>query len=200
MQYDYDILMFINGLAGHLWWLDRLIANFSKYGPMIFGIYLTRLWFVGNTPEETRDNRKKALYAFFAALLALGINQIIGFMWFRNRPYVDHAVHRLVPTVSDAAFPSDHASGSFSIASSILLFARSDGGMALTVLAIVLSLSRVYVGVHYPSDILGGMVVGLVSSLVIDRNKVILEKPITLILGGWDSVEKSLFFRKKTEF
>ncbi|MBU2699373.1 hypothetical protein Ga0466249_000452 [Sporomusaceae bacterium BoRhaA] len=97
MQYDYSILMFINGLSGYFSWLDMLVTNFSKYGPLIFGLYLMGLWFTGKSQEEMRENRRQVLYAFTAALLALGINQVIGFMWFRNRPYVEHSVHRLLP-------------------------------------------------------------------------------------------------------
>lgn len=198
MQYDYNILMLINGLSGHLGWLDMLIASFSKYGPLIFGVYLIVLWFTGSSPDEITKNRKQALYAFTAALLALGINLALGFIWFRNRPYVDHPVHRLLSVASDASFPSDHAAGGFSIAGSIL-FERSLGGKFLFVLAALLAISRVYTGVHYPSDILGGMVVGLASSIIVDSNKQSLEKPIALILSLWNLIENSISLFKKVK-
>ncbi len=188
MQFDYTILMFINGLSGHGVWLDRMIASFSQYGPLIFGVYLIWLWFSGTSPVEREENRKNALYAFFAAILAMAINQAIGFMWYRNRPFVDHRINRLVSTAQDASFPSDHAAGGFSIAGSALL-GRSWGGAALTCLALLLSISRVYVGVHYPSDVLGGMAVGLISSIIVERNKDLLERPISLVLSGWNFIE-----------
>lgn len=188
MQFDFNILMFINGLSGHIAWLDHLIANYSKYGPLLFGAYLIGLWFTGKHSEKRYDNRKQALYAFFSVLLAMGISQMIGLMWFRNRPYIDHPVNRLVTVTADASFPSDHAAGSFSIAGSILS-EHSLGGVILTVMAVLLSLSRVYVGVHYPSDILGGMAVGLFSSMVINKNREILEKPINLLISIWDLIE-----------
>ena len=195
MQYDYTVLMFINGLSGHFSWLDMLITNFSKYGPLIFGLYLIGLWFTGKTPEETTKNRRQALYAFIAALLALGINQVIGFMWFRNRPYIDQPVHQLFPVTSDASFPSDHASGGFSIAGSIF-FERSFSGTVLFVLAALLAVSRVYAGIHYPSDILGGIVIGLVSSMIVDSTKDFIEKPITLILSAWNLIEIKIIGNK----
>lgn len=193
-QYDLNILLFINGLAGHIGWLDYLIANFTKYGALLFGIYLVGLWFTGNSPEEKNENRKQALYAFGSALLAMGINQLIGLMWYRNRPYIDHHVQQLVSVTDDASFPSDHAAGSFSIAGMILV-QRSIGGIILTVMAMILSLSRVYVGVHYPSDLLGGMVVGLLSSMVINKNREILNKPIALLLSVWDIIEAKCTYK-----
>lgn len=191
MQYDLSILFAINGLSGHISWLDHLITYYTKYGPVLFGVYLIGLWFAGKNSEERKENRKQALYAFFSALLALGISQFVGLMWFRNRPYIDQPVHRLVSVTADASFPSDHAAGSFSIAGSIL-FGQSVSRTILTVLAILLSLSRVYVGVHYPSDILGGMVVGLLSSMVINKNQEFFEKPIALLLSIWDIIEANL--------
>lgn len=196
MQYDYSILMLINGFSGYFSWLDMLVTSFSKYGPLIFGLYLIGLWFTGKSPEEITKNRRQALYAFTAALLALGINQVIGFMWFRNRPYVDHSVHRLLPVTSDASFPSDHAAGGFSIAGSIL-FERSFSGTVLFVLASLLAVSRVYAGIHYPSDILGGLVVGLVSSMIVDSNKEFIEKPIAKILSAWNVIEANIIYNKQ---
>jgi undecaprenyl-diphosphatase len=196
MQYDYSILMFINGLSGHLSWLDMLVTSFSKYGPLIFGFYFIGLWFTGKSPEELTKNRRQALYAFTAALLALGINQVIGFICFRNRPYIDHPVHRLFPVTSDASFPSDHAAGEFSIASSIFL-ERSFSGAVLFILASLLAVSRIYAGIHYPSDILGGIVVGLISSMIVDSNKDVLEKPINLILSVWNQIEAKFVCSKR---
>jgi undecaprenyl-diphosphatase len=201
MQYDYHILMLINGLSGHVIWLDNIIGAFSKYGPLIFCLYLVVLWFTGKNKEEIKINRVNALYAFFSALLALGINMLIGFAWFRNRPYVDHPeVHQVIATTPDASFPSDHAAGSFSIAAGILV-ARPLAGKILTVLAVLLSLSRLYVGVHYPTDVLGGMLIGLISAKVVNGNRQIFDKAIAIILSLWDRIETGVIFdgNKKAE-
>lgn len=121
---------------------------------------------------------------------------MIGFMWFRNRPYVDQPVHRLLPVTSDASFPSDHASGGFSIAGSIF-FERSFGGTVLFTLASLLAVSRVYAGIHYPSDILGGIVIGLISSIIVDSSKDFIEKPIALILSAWNRIETNIICSKQ---
>lgn len=188
MHYDNTLLMIINGFAGHLGWLDKSMILVSEYGPLLFGAYLIGLWYNGNSTNSLEQNRRRALYAFFAALLALGINQVISGVWFRERPYVHNPVHRLLPVSPDPSFPSDHATGAFSIASSVA-YGRSTSGVLLTMLAMLVAVSRIYVGLHYPSDVLGGMVVGLLSSWLIENNKVLLEKPVTWLLAVWKAIE-----------
>lgn len=190
MLYDNILLFMINGLSGHSVWIDKVIMMISEYGPVVFGLYLIGLWFSGNSISEVTENRKRALYAFFAAMLAMGMNQVISHVWYRNRPYLDQPVTRLLQGAQDASFPSDHAAGAFSIAGN--LFGRTAGSNALMVFAIFVALSRVYVGLHYPSDILGGMMTGLVSSWLIERNKGLLDKPVALLFAIWTIIETKL--------
>jgi undecaprenyl-diphosphatase len=67
----------------------------------------------------------------------------------------------------------------------------------LSILASLLAVSRVYAGIHYPSDILGGMVVGLVSSMIVDSNKEFLEKTFDWILAAWNSIETNIIYNKQ---
>lgn len=197
MYYDNIVLMFINGFSGHWAWLDNTMMVVSKYGPLVFGIYLIGLWFTGDSIKEVEQNRKQALYAFFSALLALGINQMISHAWLRERPYVNHPVNRLLPVSEDPSFPSDHATGVFSIAGS--LFGHTAGSTVLLMFAMLVALSRVYVGLHYPSDILGGMLTGVIGSYLIERNKDRMEKPVTWLLHLWNVIEAKLPFPLPTK-
>ncbi|MBP2626979.1 MAG: phosphoesterase PA-phosphatase related protein [Firmicutes bacterium] len=191
MNYDLMLLMAINNLSGHFIWFDKLIMYISEYGPVIFGLYLVALWFSGATKMELESNRKKALYAFTTALIGLGISQMIGFAWFRNRPYVNHPVQLLLPANPDASFPSDHATGSFSIASSLV---RSNvfGGKLMLGFGTLVALSRIYVGIHYPTDVIGGMLIGIISSWLVECYKDVLDKPIAVIFSIWTSLEKAI--------
>lgn len=193
MSYDMLLLIYINNFSGYFIWLDKLMMYVSEYGPVIFGLYLIALWFSGSNKMELEKNRRNGLYAFASAMLGLGIAQIIGFAWFRNRPYVDHPIHLLIPVNPDASFPSDHATGSYSIASS-LVFSNTVGAKFLFVFATLVSVSRIYVGIHYPSDILGGMVVGISSSWFVKRYNEVLDKPISFIFAIWSKLENTLPF------
>lgn len=190
MNYDNAVLLFINGIAGNWAWLDKLMCLVSQYGPLLMGVYLISLWFHGDSKSEVEQNRKRVLFAFFSALLALGMNQIISHTWFRDRPYVNNPVNRLLPVSEDPSFPSDHTAGAFSIAGS--LFGHTPGSMIMMAFAAVIALSRVYVGLHYPSDILGGILTGLISSYLIEKNKNRLDKPVTWLLHAWYTIEAKL--------
>jgi len=191
LGYDKALLMFINGFAGHWVWLDEAMIFVSRYGPLLFAACLAGMWFSGDTAEATEQNRRQALYAFAAALLALGINQLVGGVWFRDRPYVHNRVHRLLPMTPDASFPSDHAAGAFAIAGSAARGRPISGGL-LAALAVIVAISRVYVGLHYPSDVLGGMLIGLISSRIVERKRALLERPVTWLLAMWNAIEAKI--------
>jgi undecaprenyl-diphosphatase len=100
--------------------------------------------------------------------LALGIAHVISSLWDRPRPYVAHATvsHLFVTASGDPSFPSDHATAAFAIAVSILLRSRRIGLLALA-MAVVLAVARVAVGVHYPSDVVGGALIGTGAALLL---------------------------------
>lgn len=111
-----------------------------------------------------------ALGAFFSAVLGLATSWGIGELWFRPRPFAElYGVKELIAkSALDKSFPSDHATIAFAIAISILLVNRR-WGTWLIVAAAAVCFGRVYVGVHYPTDVLAGAVVGTVCALVVHR-------------------------------
>ena len=111
--------------------------------------------------------------AGFSALLALGVAHLIGDLWARPRPYVAHplAAHLFTSPSADPSFPSDHATAAFAIAVAILVRHRKAGILALA-MAVVLSISRVAIGTHYPSDVVGGAALGTLAALVFSHPRV----------------------------
>jgi undecaprenyl-diphosphatase len=84
----------------------------------------------------------------------------------RPRPYLTHPdAHLFIPRSHDFSFPSDHATAGFAIAVALLLRHRNAGLLALG-MAVIMSLARVVVGTHYPSDVLAGAAVGTAAALV----------------------------------
>jgi undecaprenyl-diphosphatase len=113
------------------------------------------------------NGRHGVVAAGFSALLALGIAQLIADLWARPRPYVSHpAAHLFIAPSHDPSFPSDHATAAFAIAVAILLRHRKAGWVALA-LAVVVSVSRVAVGTHYPGDVAAGAAVGTAAALLL---------------------------------
>src|SRR4051794_28786734 len=111
--------------------------------------------------------RRAAVAAGLSAGLALVVAHFLASAIDRNRPFVDHPkAHLLMAHGTDPGFPSDHATGAFAIAFALVLRDRTSGIIAL-VLAFVLSFGRVALGVHYPSDVFAGAVLGLLAALVL---------------------------------
>lgn len=104
--------------------------------------------------------RGACVRALAAAALALGVNQAIGRLWFRERPFAAHPATLLLAAPSgDPSFPSDHAAAAFAIAVSVALASRRLGAAFLAAAAAI-AVSRVAVGLHYPSDVLAGAAIG----------------------------------------
>jgi undecaprenyl-diphosphatase len=110
--------------------------------------------------------RRTSVAAVLSAGLALAIGKVIAEAVDRTRPFVadPHGVHLFSGHAADAGFPSDHATAAFAIAVAIMLRKRSWGIFALLAAA-VLSVGRVALGVHYPSDVLAGAALGAVAAL-----------------------------------
>lgn len=158
---DYGLFSAINGLAGRSAVLDAIMIGSAKYLPVVFALALIALWLTWKP-----QNQRGAFLAGTSALIALGLGQIVGHALPRPRPYLAHPVNLLISRSVDTSFPSDHATLGFAVAVMVWQYNRRVG-TALLFLALVLAFSRVFVGAHYPSDVLGGGVLGTVTSLAI---------------------------------
>jgi undecaprenyl-diphosphatase len=112
--------------------------------------------------------RRAAVAAALSAGLALAVGKLISEAVDRARPFVadPHGVHLFSAHTPDPGFPSDHATAAFAIATAIVLRKRGWGIFALAAAA-VLSLGRVAIGVHYPTDVLAGAALGAAAALAL---------------------------------
>jgi len=162
LDIDYYLFQQINGLAGHWAWLDWpniYLASYLQY-PLV-GFLLIYL-FLGKDRQEKLKNRLMLSGALAAALTARFIIATSFYHFFmRLRPFVDGAANQLIYYDSTkSSFPSGHASFFFALATVIFLYNKKLGILFLAA-ATLISLARVYVGVHYPSDILAGAIFGI---------------------------------------
>jgi undecaprenyl-diphosphatase len=133
--------------------------------------------------------RRATVAAVLSAGLGLAVGKVISELVDRARPFVAdaHGVHLFSSHAADPGFPSDHATAAFAIATALVLRKRGWGIFAL-VAATVLSVGRVALGVHYPSDVLAGAALGAAAALVLwfepIREKV--DAAADFLGGYWD--------------
>lgn len=162
-QLDFSILLFIQEYLRVSWmngfW--EFITHFGDGG--IFWILLTVLLLI---PKKTR---KAALVAACSLLLGFLItNLTLKPLVDRMRPYeFSDAILPLGRLPRDASFPSGHTSASFACALIYVRMLPKKYGIPLVVLAALIALSRLYLCVHFPTDVLGGFLVALFSSTVV---------------------------------
>jgi undecaprenyl-diphosphatase len=126
------------------------------------------LWVLAR-PGGSRKWKLASAYALGSAALGLLINQVIGRIWHRQRPFASHpSAHVWGSRSHDPSFPSDHASAAFAIAFAVFLFDRVAGAIFL-VAAFIIGAGRVLIGAHYPADVLAGCLVGLGSAILVTR-------------------------------
>jgi len=85
----------------------------------------------------------------------------------RVRPYDSGVTNLMIARSGDFSFPSDHATATFAIAAALLLHGMGRRGLGFLIAALLVTFSRVYVGTHYASDVLGGALTGIVAAVVV---------------------------------
>ncbi len=154
---DFAILNFVNDHL-HVHILDKFFPVISKLADEgIFWIALAIMLLFD------KSTRKTALKMGFALAFGLLIgNGLIKNLVHRIRPYdINTAVNLLIPKLSDWSFPSGHALASFEAAGQLMICEKKRFGIVALVYAILISLSRIYLYVHYPTDVLAGAALGL---------------------------------------
>lgn len=157
----------INHWAGHVPILDKFMSFTAQYALELYAIMFVIAWFTMPRTEGTR--RHALVVAGCSGILALVVNVVISHIWFRPRPFVTlpkGTFTQLIPHSIDASFPSDHVSGSFAFAAGS--WKRTDRWVSysFTCFAILVAVARVYTGVHWPTDVIGGAIVGLFSARI----------------------------------
>ncbi len=174
---DQSLFIYLNNLAFSIPKLGILAVIVAKFWIVLYPALLLWFWWRGSGDRNQR--RRGLLLSALAAVLALGINAVMNVAVPRPRPFLTLPAHVLVARPADPSFPSDHAA--FTSAIGIMLMAMGEVAWGVFALLGVVGLgtARVMVGVHYPSDILGGMAVGAASVLVV----LLAQKPLRPILN-----------------
>ncbi len=173
---DVGILLWIHQFAGPV--LDKFVIAITTLGNaevVVPGVLLAIIALI------LRNYRRKALFLFFTAGSTALINYLFKLMFQRDRP----ALWDRIIIEHGYSFPSGHAMMSSALAlSGILLFWNTKYRVAVTVIStlyfLLVGFSRMYLGVHYPSDILGGWMVSLLWVFFVHKVFILYGKPIAI--------------------
>ena len=156
---------------------DVFFKNITHLGDSgIFWVLLTTVFLC------FKQTRKAGIYSFCALMLSLIVNNLIlKNLIGRVRPYeVVEGLQCIVGLAHDASFPSGHTGASFASAVSIYWQIPKKFAIFFIVVASLIAFSRLYVGIHYPTDVFGGLVTGIGIGLIVNMigNKIAVKKEI----------------------
>jgi len=175
-QLDDQLFIAINSFARRTPGLHAPFLAYAKYGLALFALLL-----LAGVLIARRDQARvlaAAGWACVAALLVVGLNQPVGHLFAEARPYATHPqILRLADVTTDFSFPSDHAVMGGAVATGLLLVNRRLGLLA-TLAAALMAFARVYIGAHYPWDVLGGLALG---GAVVLLGWILLRHPLTAL-------------------
>ncbi|MCP3716733.1 phosphatase PAP2 family protein [Paraburkholderia sp. CNPSo 3281] len=133
----------------------------ADYAILLVPAMLVALWLTGSD-----ERRALAVRACLAGLLALGINQLIGLAWYHPRPFVSAMGHTFLAHAPDSSFPSDHVTLLFAVSFTFLSGGKRGIGLLALIVDIAVAWARIFVGVHWPFDMIGAAFVAWLACMV----------------------------------
>ncbi|WP_413785429.1 undecaprenyl-diphosphatase [Cytobacillus sp. IB215316] len=149
--------------------LDIPMIFISNNVRFVFIFILGVLWF--------RDHfgKKIVINSVLSVVITLITNTLIKFFVYKPRPFIYNRVGILLPSKRDSSFPSKHTLLVFTVSTSILLYERALGCLMLG-LSVLTGISRVWVGHHYLSDVIGSAFIGSLTSMIVDKTSGIYKR------------------------
>lgn len=157
-----DVFRMINDLGKDYPFLNPIIIFLAEYMLYFLLLALVGYWFT-----RTNKNRMMVIQAVIATIIAEVLGKIAGQLYSHHQPFAELSnVSQLVAHEIDNSFPSDHSIVFFTVCMSIYLVRKKEGWIWMMI-ALGVAMSRVWVGVHYPGDVLTGALIGIISAIVI---------------------------------
>lgn len=182
-----SVFLFINGLAGKVPPVDEFFKGIANdyFLPVVTCFILVGLWFGTRDARQREMNQSAIITALISIGLVNGMIYLFNGLYFAARPFTElppGSINLLFYEPTDAAFPSNFTAVLFAMAVPVLIKNRKFGLILLSI-ALLGGFARIYVGVHYPLDVLGGVAFGTTASLLAYAVSVVLGPALTGMLG-----------------
>jgi len=157
---NHILFLWINAPANPAPTTVWLAMAFAEYAIWLAPLTLVAGWLWG-----APTTRRQALQTGVAAVLALLINVGFSLVWYHPRPFAICLGTNLLPHAADSSFPSDHLTLLWTVAFSLMWHPRLRRvGVWLALLGLPMAWARIYLGVHYPADMVGAAAVAALSA------------------------------------
>lgn len=179
--FDTSIIHFLNGFSQKSFFFDRImnfmVDDYFIKGGILMAVFWF-LWFHKNT--KIKNNKEGIVITLISSFIAIIIGRLLELtLPFRLRPAYNPDIIFLKPyrfgqygLDNWSSFPSDHAVMFFALATGIFLISKKAGILTYLYVFFVICFPRMYLGLHYPTDILVGAVIGIVITLIVSMNKI----------------------------
>jgi undecaprenyl-diphosphatase len=129
--------------------LAVLTADFAAQALVFVALVVAAGLWIWGSPSR----RGAVLAVAIAAAIALGVNQLLGLLWFEPRPFMIDLGHTLLAHVPENSFPSDHATLVWALGAGLIATGASvPGGAVVTAIGLAIAWARIYLGLHFPID------------------------------------------------
>ena len=184
---NYELFQVINNLAGISPILDQFMIYIVKFSAPIMAILVATLLGLGLYTKD-KELTMNSIHTILLLGITLAIDQVIGFFYVEPRPFVSHTVNLLLVHSADPSFPSTHAMGMSAIALSLFAVYKRLGSI-LIALTLLTGFAKIFVGHHYPIDIIGGFIITYVLFLLYNK---LLKQRITPYISNLKHMQRHL--------
>lgn len=161
---NYTLFAMINATPDSPAWMISIARFIANDVISIVPLLAVGLWLWGPR-NQLSAQRQLVMKVAIAMAVSMSLSLLLGRVFPHNRPFVDHIGYNFLAHSPDYSFPSDHGTIIFTFAVAFIAWHRAWSGAVLMLVALAIAWSRVYVGVHWPMDMLGGLMVALCGCL-----------------------------------